>query len=51
MIEKVVGIDITTGLPKEQEISLNDILEALNPIIKNIVTNVRFLIEQLPLNL
>ena len=48
MIEKVVGIDITTGLPKEQEISLNDILEALNPIIKNIVTNVRFLIEQTP---
>jgi rod shape-determining protein MreB len=47
-VEKVVGIDITTGLPKEQDISLNDVLEAINPIIKSIVSNVRFLIEQTP---
>jgi len=46
--EKIVGIDISTGLPKEIEVSQNDVNEALNSIIKTIVSNVRFLVEQTP---
>lgn len=46
--EKIVGIDISTGLPKEIEVSQKDVNEALNPIIKTIISNVRFLVEQAP---